>query len=186
MLWLPGFPPGGDVNLWGGGQILPKTAWNWKNLHAPGGGGASKILPCRSAKVYTHVFVTLQYFVWSRLLLYNLIWNAIFKVQVFADDAVTSPFPWLEWSPSLGVAVSSNGVGCKNEKCSKWIETFKMLKSQKFREGNVFSHACHNHSVHGGGGQCHMTITPDALDLTVQPPPPPPRMQYCELLLFLP
>ena len=40
----PGFPQGGGVNPPRGGvntqfcQILPKTAWNWKNLDAEGGG----------------------------------------------------------------------------------------------------------------------------------------------------
>ena len=40
------------------GQILPKTAWNWKNLVAGGGGRASKILLCRSANdIYTRVLI---------------------------------------------------------------------------------------------------------------------------------
>ena len=41
----PGFPQGGAWTLQGGGgvntqfcRILPKTAWNWKNLDAEGGG----------------------------------------------------------------------------------------------------------------------------------------------------
>ena len=40
----PGFPQGGAWTLQGGGvntqfcRILPKTAWNWKNLDAKGGG----------------------------------------------------------------------------------------------------------------------------------------------------
>ena len=38
----PGFPPGGGANSPGGAnirfcQILPKTAWNWKNLDPQGG-----------------------------------------------------------------------------------------------------------------------------------------------------
>ena len=58
----PGFPQRGAVNPPGGGggglntqfcRILPKTAWNWKNLDAEGGGGGACVphAPLRSATV---------------------------------------------------------------------------------------------------------------------------------------
>ena len=43
----------------------------------------------------------------------------------------------------------------------------------KLGEGNVFSHVCPSFCLHWGP---YVTITHDALDLTVQPPQPgPPR-----------
>ena len=55
-------PRGGAWTLQGGGvntqfcRILPKTAWNWKNLDAEGGGGgrASLTPPLRSATEYCY------------------------------------------------------------------------------------------------------------------------------------
>ena len=59
------FPEEGAPTLRGGYQhtILPKTAWNWKNLNPQG--GASKILLCRSATAIFWEGFSVQDELWS-------------------------------------------------------------------------------------------------------------------------
>ena len=107
----PGFPRGGGANSPRGAanirfcQKFPKTAWNWKNF-GPRGGGASKILLCRSATDFfpgTKQIIRLKFF---------FLW----EIQ-FVNDAsglracLHVPSPWPSTCPCPSNLHCVNGDG---------------------------------------------------------------------------